>query len=114
MAKFADLLHAGAGTHHAELIRERMLFSQIFKSHLAHERAEVISLASINTVLADKAKLRGSMIAELQADYSAHVRHWTPQHLITDWSGYRKAVLGLQARLRRFMLWEEENLPIYV
>lgn len=67
----------------------------------------------MNSALADKAKARSVMITDLRSDYSSHVRHWTPIRIKTEWDTYRRAVLDLQARLRRFMLWEEENLPLY-
>lgn len=113
MARFADLLKADAQVDHAALIRERMLFAQLFKHHLAHEQEEIAELSRMNDTLAGKAKARGIMIADLRADYSAHVGHWTPLRIKADWLAYRRAVLDLQARLRRFMLWEEENLPLY-
>lgn len=113
MARFSDLLKAEARVDHAALIRERMLFAQLFKHHLAHEQEEIAELAKMSNSFAAKARDRGTMIAELRSDYSMHVRHWTPQRIKNEWTAYRLAVLDLQARLRRFMLWEEQNLPLY-
>ncbi|UAK25547.1 hypothetical protein [Sphingomonas nostoxanthinifaciens] len=111
---FADLLQIEAGADHAGLIRERFLFAQAFKSHLVHEHAQIVSLSTTNATFVYEVMQRGKIIRELQGDYSAHVRYWTPQRISTEWPSYRTAVLALQTRLQRFMLWEEENLPIYM
>lgn len=113
MTRFSDLLKAEALVDHAALIRERMLFAQLFKHHLAHEQEEIAQLLQMNGQFAEKSKTRGILIADLRADYSAHVGHWTPPRIKAEWSAYRRAVLELQACLRQLMLWEEQNLPLY-
>jgi len=48
----------------------------------------------------------------LRADYSAHVRRWTPDQIARHWTAYVAAVLGLQNRFRALMDWEEKKLVV--
>lgn len=113
MARFASLMHASTGPDHAALLRERMLFAQIFNGHLAREQEEVDQLQRIDPGAAAKRDARGAMIGRLRRDYSDHVGRWTPPKIRSDFAIYSTEVLALQKRLTEFMAWEEENLPIY-
>lgn len=96
MVVFSSLMSAKPEVDHAALVRERMVFSRTFIAHLAHEHEEITDLMRSHPCLVQKAKARGAMIAGLRADYSEHVRRWTPAQIKKDWFKYKNEVLALQ------------------
>lgn len=113
MFRFSAMMDIPGGPDHAGLLRERVLFAQLFNSHLAREQEEVTFVSLSDPCVAAKSRDRAGMISELRGDYSNHVRRWTPPAILSDWDGYRSAVLSLQHRLLVFMAWEEWHLPLY-
>jgi hypothetical protein len=113
MARFSAMMDAPGGPDHAGLLRERMLFAQLFNGHLAREQEEVKELSQAQPALKVMAQNRVGLIGQLRKDYSDHIRRWTPPLIRSDWQAYRSAVLALQRRLCDFMAWEEQNLPLY-
>lgn len=113
MARFAAMMASPGGPDHAALLRERMLFAQLFNGHLAREQDELAGLSQAEPELAGKTQARRGLIGRLRGDYSDHIRCWTPPIIRSDWPTYRSAVLVLQQRLTDFMAWEEDNLPLY-
>lgn len=113
MARFAAMMGSDGEIDHAGLLRERMLFAQLFNAHLAREQEEVDQAAAAQTSTTTISRCRSEMIGRLRADCSKHVRRWIPTLIRSDWQAYRDAVLALQRRLVAFMDWEERNLSIY-
>lgn len=113
MIRFCTIMNNPGGPDHAELLRERMFFARYFDAHLAREQGEVAELSRRSADFAKKIKSRGEMIGQLRADYSEHIRRWTPAMVRAEWQAYRSAVLVLQRRLMNFMDWEERSLPLY-
>lgn len=113
MVRFAAMMDAAGGPDYSDLLRERMLFAQVFNGHLAREQEEVLTLAKVEPTLAAKTQARAGMIGQIRTDYSVHIRRWTPALIQSDWPNYRNAVLVLQARFAEFMAWKEGNLPLY-
>lgn len=107
------MMNAPGVPDHGGLLRERMLFAQLLNGHLAREQNEVAELSQADPELAGKAQARSEVIGQLRSDYSDHIRRWTPPMIRSDWQAYRSAVLVLQQRLTDFMVWEEQNLPLY-
>lgn len=111
MARFLAMLDAPAGVDQISLLRERMLFSQAFSTHLLNEHNDLHKLA--NAGQSALLRERDTKILKLREDYSTHIRQWTPPLITSDPSGYRSAVLALQRRLLDIMEWEERILPIF-
>jgi hypothetical protein len=112
MDRFAELMASSDEDARAELPRQRVLFSQLFNTHMAKE------LSHLRTLVASPPGSRflplvqdyQDRVALLRSDYSAHVRRWTPGAIDSGWPAYKAAVLSLQGRFRELMDWEERNL----
>jgi len=106
MQRFATLLTRGHDAVAAEMLRERVLFSQLLHRHRIDEDHET-GRRLPGTPLA--AALAADMQA-LLAEYSAHVRTWPPSRIPGEWDDYGEAVLRLQQRMRMRLAWEEREL----
>ena len=106
MQRFAALLARGHDAAAADLLRERVAFSQLLTRHRADEEAE------IGATIPD-APLAAALAADMQAilrDYSAHIGAWPPSRIPAEWDAYVAATLALQQRLRLRLAWEERAL----
>lgn len=106
MQRFAALLTRGHDTVAAEMLRERVLFSQLLHRHRADEDGETARMLP-------GAPLAAALATDMQAllaEYSAHVRVWSPSRIPAEWDDYTKAVLKLQQRMRMRLAWEEREL----
>lgn len=112
MDEFADLMACSGDESRAALPRARMLFSQLFTSHLAKEHAYIRALVASPAGLRFRPVVEDyeARIAGLRMDYSAHIRTWTPARVAACRPDYVLAVLALQDRLRALMDWEERYL----
>ena len=114
MDDFAGLMANSRDGGRAALPQARVAFSRLFTSHMAEE-AEFLRavVASPNGAwLAPFVRDYEDRVRNLRADYSAHVRKWTPLHIDRHWPSYVSAVLALQDRFRALMDWEESNLTV--
>jgi hypothetical protein len=109
MDRYAALMVRGHEAADADLLRERVIFAQLLARHRAEEDALVAAtLAGTPVATAAAADMQGIL-----ADYSAHVRAWSPARIPAEWDEYRAAVLQLQRRMRVRLAWEErEILPL--
>lgn len=106
MQRYSALLTRGHDAVAAEMLRERVLFSQLLHRHRADEDTETGRLLP-------GAPLAAALAADMQAllaEYSAHVRAWPPSRIPAEWDGYSAAVLRLQRRMRMRLAWEEREL----
>lgn len=112
MAAFVTLMEASEDAENGGLLKARMLFSRLFAAHLNAEH-EVLGRATLaNPRVIPVVQNYRERIGKLRHDYSCHVQRWTPAEIRTNRASYRLAVLGLQARLRETMIWEEKHLPL--
>ncbi|MFK3891040.1 hypothetical protein [Sphingomonas sp. NPDC079357] len=106
MERFAALLTRGHDAIAAEMLRERVLFSQLLHRHRVDEDDQT-------SATLPGAPLAAALAADMQsllAEYSAHVRAWPPARIPAEWDIYTKAVLKLQQRMRMRLAWEEREL----
>jgi len=105
MRDYAAVLAVRPNDIRAALLGRRVDFSQIFSGHISTERAAAQAMLSSQAARAAEQE----MLA-LFRDYSSHIRAWTPARIEAEWPSYAKAVLALQARLRRRFDWAEREL----
>ena len=112
MDEFAELMTGSPEGGHAALARARLLFSRRFASHMADEAVYLRELVAspAGSRLLPIFQQYEDRVRQLRADYSAHVRKWTPQDINKHWQDYVSAVLALQNKFRGLMEWEEANL----
>ncbi len=106
MQRFSALLTRGHDAVAAEMLRERVLFSQLLHRHRAdedHETGRMLPGAPLAAALA-------ADMQALLAEYSAHVRTWPPSRIPGEWDDYAEAVHKLQQRMRMRLAWEEREL----
>ena len=113
MDDFAGLMSNSQERGSAALPQARVTFSRLFASHMADEAEYLRGLAAspAGSQLLPAIREYEDRVRLLRADYSAHVRKWTPQEIDRHWPVYVSAVLALQDRFRKLMDWEESNLP---
>jgi len=114
MEDFAELMASSREGSCAALPRARVLFSQRFASHMAEEAEYFRGLVAspAGSRLLPVVREYEERVRDLRADYSAHVRKWTPHDIDRHWPDYVSAVLVLQDRFRTLMDWEEKNLVV--
>jgi len=114
MDDFAELMTRSREGGFAELPGARLLFSRRFASHMADEAEyfRVLVASPAGSRLLPAFREYEDRVRLLRADYSAHVRKWTPQEIDQHWPDYVSAVLVLQDRFRGLMDWEEEKLVL--
>lgn len=114
MDEFAALMTSSCEDARAAIPQARVAFSRLFASHMADEADYLRALVASSGAPWLQSYLREyeERVRHLRADYSAHVRKWTPQHIDRHWTGYVTAVLALQARFRALMDWEEHVLVV--
>ena len=114
MDDFAELMSSSREGSCAALPHARVLFSQRFASHMAAEAEYVRALAEspAGSQFLPIFREYEDRVRDLRADYSAHVRKWTPQHIDQHWHQYVAAVRVLQDRFRALMDWEEKTLVV--
>lgn len=112
MDDFAELMANSQEGGAAALPRARLLFSRRFASHMAEEAEYLRTLVAspAGSQLPPVFCEYEDRVRQLRADYSAHVRKWTPQEIDTHWPDYVSAVLALQDTFRSLMDWEEREL----
>jgi len=112
MDEFAELMTSSQAGGCAALPRARLIFSKRFASHMAEEADHFRALAATPAGSRFLPLFREyeDRVRHLRADYSAHVRKWTPEAIDRNWPDYVSAVLALQNRFRILMDWEERKL----
>ena len=107
MADFAELMASSRDGGTAALPQARLLFSRRFASHMADEAEHLRALVAspAGSRLLPVFQDYEARVSDLRADYSAHVRKWTPQDIDRHWPEYVSAVLLLQERFRALMDW---------
>jgi len=114
MDDFAALMAKSREESAAALPQARLQFSRQFASHMADEADDLSTLVASTGGAALRPIVRDyeDRVRHLRADYSVHVRKWTPQAIDLNWPNYVSAVLALQDRFRALMDWEERNLGL--
>ena len=114
MADFAELMASSRDGGTAALPQARLLFSRRFASHMADEAEHLRALVAspAGSRLLPVFQDYEARVSDLRADYSSHVRKWTPQDIDRHWPEYVSAVLLLQERFRALMDWEERELVL--
>lgn len=114
MDDFAELMASSQEGGCEALPRARLLFSRRFASHMAEEAEHFRALvaAPAGSQLLPLFREYEDRVRQLRADYSAHVRKWTPQEIDRYWPDYVSAVLVLQGKFRGLMDWEERKLAL--
>jgi hypothetical protein len=112
MEDFAKLMISSREDGSAALPQARLLFSRRFAGHMADEAEYLRGLVASpgGSRLLPIFRDYEARVSHLRADYSAHVRKWTPQDIDRHWPEYVSAVLLLQDRFRTLMDWEEREL----
>jgi hypothetical protein len=105
MHSFAMAMDQSTGFD-ADLQRARVKFYQTFQAHVVREEACCQQLPADDPIRIQSAADMQMLIR----DYSAQVAAWPPQRVKAEFPAYRRAVLLLQARLRRRLDWEERHL----
>lgn len=96
----------------ADITRRRISFSQLFRQYLERKQ-HLITCVRQSTQSADvenTLRAHADGTRDLFLQYSAHIKVWTPDHIASDWSGYRAAVLNLQRQLIGRLESEEATL----
>jgi len=114
MDDFAGLMSSSQERGSAALPQARLQFSRRFANHMADEAEYLRGLVAspAGSRLLPVFREYEDRVRHLRADYSAHVRKWTPQEIDRHWPNYVSAVLALQDRFRTLMDWEESNLAV--
>ena len=109
MRTYATLLTGDPAKVMPELLRERLAFSTIYHHHRRTEAAFATAAVTARAALAPLAVQLTGGERSLDADYSAHVRCWSPALIVARWTDYRAEVLSLQRRLGERLAWEERQ-----
>ena len=109
MRGFAALMEGDPAAVVPALLRARVAFSATYHRHRRDEAKVAAAAAAVHPTLTPMADRLAAGDRALDADYSAHVRRWTPARIVAEWRGYRDDVLALQRRLIDRLTWEERN-----